>query len=57
MVPGHEIIGRVVAIGSQVSKFKVGDQVGVGCMVELKNRPELAGAISDSAKTTLPWLI
>ncbi|WP_411910769.1 alcohol dehydrogenase catalytic domain-containing protein [Aeromonas hydrophila] len=56
-MPGHEIIGRVVAVGSQVSKFKVGDQVGVGCMVELKNRPELAGAISDSAKTTLPWLI
>ncbi|WP_276846241.1 alcohol dehydrogenase catalytic domain-containing protein, partial [Aeromonas hydrophila] len=39
-MPGHEIIGRVVAIGSQVRKFKVGDQVGVGCMVELKNRPE-----------------
>ncbi|WP_404972855.1 alcohol dehydrogenase catalytic domain-containing protein [Aeromonas sp. BIGb0445] len=31
---GHEIIGRVVAAGSQVSKFKVGDQVGVGCMVD-----------------------
>ncbi len=34
IVPGHEIIGRVVAVGSQVSKFKVGDQVGVGCMVD-----------------------
>lgn len=32
-VPGHEIIGRVRAIGSQVTKFKVGDIGGVGCMV------------------------
>lgn len=34
VVPGHEIIGRVRKIGSQVSKFKVGDLVGVGCMVD-----------------------
>jgi len=34
VVPGHEIIGRVVAVGEQVSKFKVGDLVGVGCMVD-----------------------
>jgi len=33
-VPGHEIVGRVTAIGSDVSKFKVGDIVGVGCMVD-----------------------
>lgn len=33
MVPGHEIAGKVVAIGSKVSKFKVGDYAGVGCMV------------------------
>jgi len=33
MVPGHEIIGTVTAVGSSVSKFKVGDTVGVGCMV------------------------
>ena len=33
MVPGHEIAGRVVAVGSEVSKFKVGDYTGVGCMV------------------------
>ena len=32
-VPGHEIIGRVAAIGSAVTKFKVGDIGGVGCMV------------------------
>lgn len=34
MVPGHEIIGRVVAVGSAVNRFKEGDQVGVGCMVD-----------------------
>ncbi|MGH2622701.1 MAG: NAD(P)-dependent alcohol dehydrogenase [Sphingobacterium sp.] len=33
-VPGHEIIGKVIAIGNQVNKFKVGDSVGVGCMVD-----------------------
>ena len=33
MVPGHEIAGRVVEIGKHVTKFKVGDLAGVGCMV------------------------
>jgi uncharacterized zinc-type alcohol dehydrogenase-like protein len=33
-VPGHEIVGRVTAIGAAVSKFAVGDLVGVGCMVD-----------------------
>ncbi len=32
-VPGHEIVGTVTAVGSEVSNFKVGDVVGVGCMV------------------------
>ncbi|HEX7816263.1 NAD(P)-dependent alcohol dehydrogenase [Dyella sp.] len=32
-VPGHEIIGRVTSVGGDVSKFKAGDIVGVGCMV------------------------
>src|SRR4051812_3609168 len=34
MVPGHEIIGRVKQVGSQVTKLKVGDMAGVGCMVD-----------------------
>jgi uncharacterized zinc-type alcohol dehydrogenase-like protein len=33
-VPGHEIVGRVAAVGSDVTKFKAGDVVGVGCMVD-----------------------
>ena len=33
-VPGHEIIGRVTAVGSEVTKFAVGDIAGVGCMVD-----------------------
>lgn len=34
LVPGHEIIGRVQAIGDAVTKFKLGDMVGVGCLVD-----------------------
>ena len=34
VVPGHEIIGKVVAIGANVKSHKVGDRVGVGCMVD-----------------------
>ncbi|MCC2604075.1 NAD(P)-dependent alcohol dehydrogenase [Planctobacterium marinum] len=33
-VPGHEIVGRVTAIGSDVNRYKVGDTVAVGCMVD-----------------------
>lgn len=34
LVPGHEIAGIVTEVGSNVSKYKVGDRVGVGCMVD-----------------------
>jgi uncharacterized zinc-type alcohol dehydrogenase-like protein len=34
MVPGHEIVGRVSAVGKDVTGFKAGDLVGVGCMVD-----------------------
>lgn len=33
IVPGHEIVGRVTAVGANVTKFRVGDIGGVGCMV------------------------
>ncbi len=34
VVPGHEIVGRVTAVGEHVKKFKVGDLAGVGCFVD-----------------------
>lgn len=34
LVPGHEIAGIVTAIGTDVTKYKIGDRVGVGCMVD-----------------------
>ena len=33
-VPGHEIVGTVIAVGKRVRKFKVGDLAGVGCFVD-----------------------
>lgn len=34
VVPGHEILGRVIQMGPSVSKFKKGDLVGIGCIVD-----------------------
>lgn len=34
LVPGHEIVGRVANTGSKISRFAVGDLVGVGCLVD-----------------------
>jgi uncharacterized zinc-type alcohol dehydrogenase-like protein len=34
MVPGHEIVGTVAAVGNEVTKFKIGDRAAVGCMVD-----------------------
>lgn len=34
IVPGHEIVGRVTKVGKKADKFKIGDYVGVGCMVD-----------------------
>jgi uncharacterized zinc-type alcohol dehydrogenase-like protein len=34
VVPGHEIVGRVTAVGSEVKRFKAGDLAAVGCMVD-----------------------
>src|ERR1044072_3389200 len=33
-VPGHEIVGRVAAVGGEVTRFGAGDLVGVGCLVD-----------------------
>lgn len=34
LVPGHEVVGHVTAVGSEVTRFAVGDRVGVGCLVD-----------------------
>jgi alcohol dehydrogenase (NADP+) len=34
MVPGHEIVGKVVSVGNKVKKFRTGDTAGVGCLVD-----------------------
>ncbi|MDY6456033.1 NAD(P)-dependent alcohol dehydrogenase [Acinetobacter faecalis] len=34
IVPGHEIVGRITQVGAKATKFKVGDLVGIGCMVD-----------------------
>jgi uncharacterized zinc-type alcohol dehydrogenase-like protein len=34
IVPGHEIVGKVTAVGSSVTKYKVGDYAGIGCLVD-----------------------
>lgn len=34
IVPGHEIIGRVIGVGADVTRFSVGDHAGIGCMVD-----------------------
>ncbi len=34
VVPGHEIVGRVAKVGQQVTKYKIGDQVAVGCLID-----------------------
>ncbi|WP_300427784.1 NAD(P)-dependent alcohol dehydrogenase [uncultured Thalassolituus sp.] len=34
LVPGHEIVGRVIEVGTAVTRFSEGDRVGVGCMVD-----------------------
>ena len=34
LVPGHELLGVVTEVGPEVTKFKVGDNVGVGCFID-----------------------
>ena len=34
LVPGHEIVGKVISVGDSVTKFKAGDTVGIGCLVD-----------------------
>jgi alcohol dehydrogenase (NADP+) len=56
MVPGHEIAGVVAEVGSGVSKFSVGDRVGVGCLVDSCGECEycLAGEEQFCVKRAVP---
>ncbi|WP_326567909.1 NAD(P)-dependent alcohol dehydrogenase [Amycolatopsis rhabdoformis] len=56
MVPGHEIAGVVAAVGVNVTKYQVGDRVGVGCMVDSCGECEycLAGTEQFCAKGNVP---
>ncbi len=54
MVPGHEIAGIVTAVGSKVTKFKVGDPVGVGCFVHSCTQCE---ARDEDLEQYLPGLV
>lgn len=46
MVPGHEIVGRVSQVGSDVTKFSIGDIAGIGCFVDsCRDCPACAGGV------------
>lgn len=56
-VPGHEIIGRVTSTGERVARFKKGDVVGVGCMVDscrVCRRRSSTGTL-DPARRSASW--
>jgi len=56
MVPGHEITGTVTAVGGQVSKFKVGDRVGVGCFVDsCRTCPECRQGLEQYCSVRASW--
>lgn len=53
-VPGHEIVGRVVAVGVDVTKFAVGDMAGVGCLVDADpNCPHCRNGLEQYSPTTV----
>ncbi len=56
MVPGHEIAGTVKAVGAKVSKFKVGDRVGVGCFVDsCRTCPECRRGLEQYCSVRTSW--
>ncbi len=54
-VPGHEIVGTVSAVGSEVSKHKIGDVVGVGCMVNSCGTCEQCKAGEENYCNAVVW--
>lgn len=57
LVPGHEIVGIVTKIGDQVTKFTVGDKVGIGCFVDSCRECEQCKAGHEQFCTAKPYTI
>ncbi len=56
MVPGHEIAGVVSAVGKKVTKYKVGDKVGVGCFVDsCRTCPECKSGLEQYCTVGTTW--
>ncbi len=56
MVPGHEIVGTVKAVGSKVKNFKVGDRAGVGCFVDsCRTCPECRSGLQQYCSVLTSW--
>lgn len=56
MVPGHEIAGVVTAVGSNATKYKVGDKVGVGCFVDsCRTCPECRQGMEQYCSVATVW--
>src|SRR5690349_5804559 len=56
MVPGHEIAGIVTAVGSKVSKYKIGDKAGVGCYVDsCRTCPECKAGMEQYCSVQTVW--
>src|SRR5579872_4675228 len=56
VVPGHEIAGVVAAVGKSVTKYKVGDKVGVGCYVDsCRNCPECQEGLEQYCAVGTIW--
>src|SRR5437763_10787389 len=56
MVPGHEIAGIVTAVGSKVSKYKIGDKAGVGCYVDsCRTCPECNAGMEQYCSVQTVW--
>ena len=54
IVPGHEIVGRVTEVGSAVTKYKLGDLVGVGCMVDSDHTcPQCKGGLEQFCQNVI----
>ncbi|MGC2194702.1 MAG: NAD(P)-dependent alcohol dehydrogenase [Terriglobales bacterium] len=56
MVPGHEIVGTVNAVGSKVTKFKIGDRAGVGCFIDsCRTCPECRRGLEQYCSVLTSW--